>query len=255
MHVFLDNPNLKPENRADTNLKHRALTQFELKNRQLYRLPDLYHPEPRYAIQDSEVFDIIAQEHIKLLYAGRDKVWPVIEQNYYGIKRVQYNNGKEFKGAFLIILCKYGIRIINGKPRTPQTQGLVEQANGLDSQKHKDLTIEVLQEDPNQPSIFESNIEPELPIDPQLLSLSNSKDSPEQWYNTEANIQTSIKVDSPMTTTTVTATIATATATITTTTTTMATATTVTTTATATTTTTSITVIAIQSTDPVIQKA
>ncbi|RFU26921.1 hypothetical protein B7463_g9412, partial [Scytalidium lignicola] len=80
-------------------------------------------------------------------------------------------------------------------------------------------------------------------------------------YDTEANIQTSIEVDSPMTTTTVTATIATATTTMATATTTMATATTVTTTATATTATTSTTATtattatAIQSTDPVIQKA
>ncbi|RFU26806.1 hypothetical protein B7463_g9535, partial [Scytalidium lignicola] len=168
--------------------------------------------------------------------------------------------------------------------------------NWLDSQKRKDLTIGVLQEDLNQPSIFESDIEPKLPINPQLLSLSNSRvnidiqsqshsqiimhislesgleinvritspirDSPEQWYDTEANIQTSIEVDSPMTTTTATATIATATATIATATatiatatTTMATATTITTVATATTATTSTTATTIQSTDPVIQKA
>jgi hypothetical protein len=31
----------------------------------------------------------------------------------------------------LILLRRYGIRLINGAPRTPQTQGLVEQANGV----------------------------------------------------------------------------------------------------------------------------
>ena len=44
---------------------------------------------------------------------------------------MQADNGKEFKGALLILLRKYGIQIINGAPRSPQTQGLVEQANGV----------------------------------------------------------------------------------------------------------------------------
>jgi hypothetical protein len=46
-------------------------------------------------------------------------------------KIAQADNGKEFKGALLILLRKYGIQIINGAPRSPQTQGLVEQANGV----------------------------------------------------------------------------------------------------------------------------
>ncbi|RFU36327.1 hypothetical protein B7463_g118, partial [Scytalidium lignicola] len=226
MHVFLDNPKLKPENQADSNLKHRAITQFELENKKLYRLPDVLNPVRRYAVQDNEVFDIIAQEHIKLLHAGQTKVWSEIKRKYYGIKRydiefiirrckncglnrlastkaplepivterawehvqvdlidmrhepsgkykwilhikdhfikysqlyplkskesiliakafaqfimaflppkiMQCDNGKEFKGAFLILLCKYGIRVINGKLRSLQTQGLIEQANGV----------------------------------------------------------------------------------------------------------------------------
>jgi hypothetical protein len=32
------------------------------------------------------VFDIIAQEHLKLLHASCNKVWPTIKQQYYGIK-------------------------------------------------------------------------------------------------------------------------------------------------------------------------
>jgi len=44
---------------------------------------------------------------------------------------LQYDNGAEFKGFLLILLKKYGIKIINGRPRYPQTQGLVEQANGV----------------------------------------------------------------------------------------------------------------------------
>lgn len=46
-------------------------------------------------------------------------------------KIIQCDNGKEFKGVLLILLQKYGIKVINGRPRHPQTQGLVEQANGV----------------------------------------------------------------------------------------------------------------------------
>ncbi|KFY96373.1 hypothetical protein V500_02472, partial [Pseudogymnoascus sp. VKM F-4518 (FW-2643)] len=46
-------------------------------------------------------------------------------------KIMQADNGKEFKGALIILLRKYGIQIINGAPRSPQTQGLVERANGV----------------------------------------------------------------------------------------------------------------------------
>ena len=45
------------------------------------------------------------------------------------------DNGKEFKGAVLILLKRFGVRIINGRPRRPQTQGLVEQANGFAKSK------------------------------------------------------------------------------------------------------------------------
>lgn len=46
-------------------------------------------------------------------------------------KIMQADNGKEFKGALLLLLRKYGIQVVNGAPRSPQTQGLVEQANGV----------------------------------------------------------------------------------------------------------------------------
>lgn len=36
----------------------------------------------------------------------------------------------EFKGICLLLMRQYGIKVINGRPRTPRTQGLVEQANG-----------------------------------------------------------------------------------------------------------------------------
>jgi len=43
---------------------------------------------------------------------------------------LQCDNGREFKGVLLILLKKYGVKVINGRPRTPSTPGLVEQANG-----------------------------------------------------------------------------------------------------------------------------
>jgi len=31
----------------------------------------------------------------------------------------QSNNGIEFKGALLILLCRYGVKVINSRPRHP----------------------------------------------------------------------------------------------------------------------------------------
>jgi hypothetical protein len=43
---------------------------------------------------------------------------------------MQADNGEEFKGALLILLLwKFGIQVINKALRSPQTQGLVKQAN------------------------------------------------------------------------------------------------------------------------------
>lgn len=48
----------------------------------------------------------------------------------YGIMDIlQSDNVTEFKGVCLELVRKYGIRVINGRPRTPRTQGLVEQSN------------------------------------------------------------------------------------------------------------------------------
>jgi len=70
------------------------------------------------------------------LYALRDKtsagVAACIAQwlGVVGIPRIlQCDNGAEFKSVLLILLKKYGIKIINGRARQPQTQGLIEQAN------------------------------------------------------------------------------------------------------------------------------
>jgi transposase InsO family protein len=48
---------------------------------------------------------------------------------------LQADNGTEFKGAFLILLQSHGIKIINGRPRHPQSQGTIEQANGVLKEK------------------------------------------------------------------------------------------------------------------------
>jgi len=44
---------------------------------------------------------------------------------------LQCDNRVEFKGVLLILLRKYCIKIIHGRARDPQSQGLVEQANGV----------------------------------------------------------------------------------------------------------------------------
>ena len=43
----------------------------------------------------------------------------------------QSDNGREFKGILLILLKRHGIRAVYGRPRTPRTQGLVEQGNSV----------------------------------------------------------------------------------------------------------------------------
>ena len=46
---------------------------------------------------------------------------------FYGEPEIfQMDNGKEFQGAILILLKRFGIHTIDGGPRRPQTQVLVE---------------------------------------------------------------------------------------------------------------------------------
>jgi hypothetical protein len=42
---------------------------------------------------------------------------------------IQADNGKEFKGVLKLLLLSHRIKIVNGRPRTSKTQGLVEQVN------------------------------------------------------------------------------------------------------------------------------
>ncbi len=44
---------------------------------------------------------------------------------------LQCDNDREFKGALLVFHKKHNIKLINWRPRTPRTQGLVEQAHAV----------------------------------------------------------------------------------------------------------------------------
>ena len=48
---------------------------------------------------------------------------------------LQCDNGTEFKGACLRVIRIHGIPVVHSKPRTPQTNGLIEQANGVLKEK------------------------------------------------------------------------------------------------------------------------
>lgn len=50
-------------------------------------------------------------------------------------KILQSDNGTEFKGALTILLRQHGIQIINGRPRHPQSQGMVEKGNHILKEK------------------------------------------------------------------------------------------------------------------------
>jgi len=87
--------------------------------------------------------------HIKDHFSKFSFLFPLVDKTATGLahavaqwlgmvgipKIVQCDNDKEFKGALLILLQRYGIQIINGCPRHPQSQGLVEQANGVMKRK------------------------------------------------------------------------------------------------------------------------
>ena len=98
LHLFLDDPTLKPATIAETRLKHRAQMEFQLIHNKLYRQPDSKFPSPRYVVPESEAFDTITNEHLQLLHAGRTKTWDIIQQKFYGIKRGDVE--------FIIKLCK-----------------------------------------------------------------------------------------------------------------------------------------------------
>ena len=98
LHFYLNDPIIKAENPAESRLKHRALTEFQLINKRLYRNPNAIHKEPRYVVPESEAFNLITHEHLQLLHVGWDKVWAAIQQKYYGISRQDVR--------FILKLCK-----------------------------------------------------------------------------------------------------------------------------------------------------
>jgi len=54
----------------------------------------------------------------------------------FGIPGIlQCDNGTEFKGACDQLEKHHGIPVVYSKPRTPQTNGLIEQANGVSKSK------------------------------------------------------------------------------------------------------------------------
>jgi hypothetical protein len=64
MRIFLTNPTLKPQNPTESNLRHRALTDFHLIDEKLYQNYDTAHKEPRYVVLESEALDLIISEHL-----------------------------------------------------------------------------------------------------------------------------------------------------------------------------------------------
>jgi len=228
---FLADPSLKPHNNKEKSLKHQAREQYEVENNKLYRYPKEEKRGSRVeVIKEKEYLDTMIQCHMELHHAGRDKLYPHMQKQYYGASRddcqwiidnckvcvhnradkskaplqpiivskvwerlqidlidfrhepcgqykwvlhvkdhfskysllfplkskhatpiadciaqvimcfgpsqiLQADNGKEFKGALLILLRKWGIRVMNGAPRSPHVQGLVEQGNSVVKQK------------------------------------------------------------------------------------------------------------------------
>ena len=63
----------KPGNSSsDSNLRQRALHDFQLVNGKVHRKPDKLHPKSREVIDGSQVFDAIIAAHCSIGYAGRD---------------------------------------------------------------------------------------------------------------------------------------------------------------------------------------
>jgi hypothetical protein len=77
IHTILQNPaTFIPYNRETANLKQHTLSDFKLINNKLYKQSDKRssNQHSRHVVQKAEVFNIITEEHLKLLHAGRNKV-------------------------------------------------------------------------------------------------------------------------------------------------------------------------------------
>ena len=91
-------PTLKPRSPTESNLKHRALTEFHLIYNKFHKDCDSRFPEPRYVVPESETLDLIVNEHLQLLHAGRDKLSSATQR--------KYNRVNHQEVIFVLTLCK-----------------------------------------------------------------------------------------------------------------------------------------------------
>lgn len=89
MHFFLDDPTLKSIDKADWNLKHRTLADFELVNGCLHRKADNVYQSPRYYVSENEGFGYIVREHVRLEHPGQDRTRLAVDVRYYGIDKLE----------------------------------------------------------------------------------------------------------------------------------------------------------------------
>jgi hypothetical protein len=86
IHILLDNPNAAKDP-SDRNLIQWCRGNFELRDKVLYKLPEKDGEPAKRVLWPSEVFDTIARVHLKLIHAGRDKIWPEINKQYHGLNK------------------------------------------------------------------------------------------------------------------------------------------------------------------------
>ena len=70
MYLYLDIPDLKPENLTDSRLKYHVQIEFQLVNNKLFQRPDSKFLNPRYTVPESEAFDTIVNKHLQYLYTS-----------------------------------------------------------------------------------------------------------------------------------------------------------------------------------------
>jgi hypothetical protein len=74
LHVFLDDPTLKPTTPSESRRQHQAITEFKLTHNKLYRKANTRNLVPRYVVLESEAFDIVTNAYLQLLYTSQQKV-------------------------------------------------------------------------------------------------------------------------------------------------------------------------------------
>lgn len=92
--LFLDNLELRPKqgSQFESNCKHQALKNYELRNDdhqglRLYRQPGGKYKNPRRVLHQNDVFEAIKKIHLQLGHPGRDKVFYEVDQQFYGTNR------------------------------------------------------------------------------------------------------------------------------------------------------------------------